>query len=256
MNVHAYSPPRDLRSKVQRRWTQWRAATPARLSFERPILSICFDDFPHNAAVSGAAILERYGARGTFYAAADLAGREGPCGQGFSADDLQRLAKGGHEIGCHTYSHRDCARLSAYEALRDIARNQRALNIMGHEGALQTLAYPYGETSHALKSSLPPRFVCARGIQPGLNIGRVDLAQLRAYPLFDAAGVARANSALKRAAKQKAWMIAFTHDVSDTPSPWGTDTKALDAFVARARTLGFLIAPVRNIIQGLTHAAH
>ena len=37
-----------------------------------PIVSFTFDDFPRTAATAGAAILESFGARGTFYTAAGL----------------------------------------------------------------------------------------------------------------------------------------------------------------------------------------
>ncbi|MEJ0059740.1 MAG: hypothetical protein WDM79_09285 [Terricaulis sp.] len=51
---------------------------------------------------------------------------------------------------------------SAYDALLDLARNRDALTAMGHEAPLSALAYPYGETSIALKESLPPRYRTAR----------------------------------------------------------------------------------------------
>ncbi|MBX9745299.1 MAG: hypothetical protein K2X34_00260 [Hyphomonadaceae bacterium] len=51
MSIFAYAPPRDPLSKVRRRLTQWRAARPAKLKFDQPLLSICFDDFPVSASV-------------------------------------------------------------------------------------------------------------------------------------------------------------------------------------------------------------
>ncbi|HWA01825.1 MAG TPA: polysaccharide deacetylase family protein [Caulobacterales bacterium] len=253
--AEAYAPPRSLAAKVQRRLTQWRAAHLAHLVFDRPILSVCFDDFPRSAATHGAPILERYSGRGTFYASADLALKDGPCGPGFSADDLARLHRAGHEIGCHTFSHSDCARMRAYDVLVDIARNRDALAQMGHAAPLRTLAYPYGETSPALKAALPPRLGSARGIQPGLNAGRTDLAQLRAYALFGD-GLARAHRALERGARANAWVIAFTHDVADAPSPWGTHMEDFRAFIVRARDAGFMLAPVSAALERTIHAAH
>lgn len=241
-----YAPPRDLVSKARRRMTQWHAARPAKLRFDAPVLSICFDDFPVSAATTGAAILERHGARGTFYAAAGLAEQDGPCGRNFSAADVKRLAHAGHEIGCHTFGHEDCAQRDAYDTLKDIAANRDALAAMGAPPQ-RTLAYPYGETTNALKAALPPRFAAARGILPGLNIGRTDLAQLRAYPLYGQGGLARAAAALKRAKRMKAWMIAFTHDVSDDPSPFGTRTADLDDLIHAAKACGFVIAPVADL---------
>ncbi|MDX2275340.1 MAG: polysaccharide deacetylase family protein [Hyphomonadaceae bacterium] len=243
-----YAPPRDIASKIRRRMTQALRARPARLSFDQAALSVCFDDFPASAAEHGARILERHGGRGTFYTAAGLAETDGPCGRNFSRADLARLAAAGHEIACHTYDHADCAQRDVFDTLTDIARNRDALRDMGVTSDLHALAYPYGETSIELKAALPPRFASARGILPGLNVGAVDLAQLRAYPLYGG-HLAAAHAALSRAAKRKAWMIAFTHDVSAAPSPYGVSVEALDRLVAQARALGMLIAPVTFVLE-------
>jgi peptidoglycan/xylan/chitin deacetylase (PgdA/CDA1 family) len=227
--------------------TQAKPARPAKLAFEEPILSVCFDDFPHSA-LEGARLLETYGGRGTFYASAGLSRIDGPSGKGFEASDLTRLAKAGHEVGCHTYSHRDCARVETFETLLDLAKNRDALAAMGHEEALTTLAYPYGETSTELKAVLPPRIRAARGVSPGLNVGRADLLQLRAFGLFGD-GLRQARVALPHAAKRRAWMIVFTHDVADNPSPWGTSSADLDAFLNQARAFGFALLPVSKALE-------
>lgn len=239
----AYAPRRDLISKVRRRLTQHYAARPVSFEFEQPVLSITFDDFPATAADAGARVLERRGARGTYYAAAGMAGVDGPCGPGYNAVDIKRLVAAGHEIGCHTSSHADCARRDVFSTLEDLARNRDALANMGAPSP-RTHAYPYGETTNEMKDNLPPRFMSARGILPGLNAGPGDLAQLRAYPLFGDGGIERVVRALKAGAKRKAWVIGFTHDVSDTPSPWGTSAAELDLVLREAHKLGFIVLPV------------
>jgi peptidoglycan/xylan/chitin deacetylase (PgdA/CDA1 family) len=242
MNI-AYAPSRDLISKVRRRLTAERAARPVRLEFAEPILSVTFDDFPATAANAGAHILERHGARGTFYASAAMANVEGSCGPSFAPADIARLAAAGHEIGCHSSAHADCAQRDIFTNLEDLARNRDALMAMGAP-APRAHAYPYGETSMELKDNLPPRLMSARGIVPGLNAGAADLAQLRAFPLFGAGGVSRALGALKEGAKRKAWMIAFTHDIADAPSPWGTSASDLETLLREAHKLGFIVLPV------------
>lgn len=244
----AYVPARDPMSKVRRRLTQWRASRPAKLVFDGPILSISFDDFPASAAETGAAILESHGARGTFYAAAGLANADGPSGRNYAPAHVARLAAAGHEIGCHSFGHNDAAQRNVFDTLQDIAKNRDALAAFGARSP-RTHAYPYGETTNRLKDGLPPRFTCARGILPGMNVGQVDLAQLHAYPLFGDNWLRAMQSTLKRAAKRNAWVIGFTHDVSDAPSAWGTRAGDLDAFLQTARTLGFTVLPVSVALE-------
>jgi peptidoglycan/xylan/chitin deacetylase (PgdA/CDA1 family) len=248
MTLDAYAPPRDLVSKVRRRMTQWRASKPAQLVFEEPILSVTFDDFPVSAAQEGARILESHGARGTYYASAGMSETNGPSGLNFSPTDIQRLVAAGHEIGCHSYAHRDAARNDVFTSLEDLAKNRDALVRMGAPSP-RAHAFPYGETTDQLKDGLPPRFASARGILPGINYGRADLAQLHAFPMFGPAWLEQANIALKRAAKRKAWLIAFTHDIADAPSPWGTRGADLDALLRTAHQLGFIVLPVSAALE-------
>jgi peptidoglycan/xylan/chitin deacetylase (PgdA/CDA1 family) len=243
MTIDAYSPPRDLVSKVRRRLIQQRAARPVELAFDEPILSVTFDDFPASAAEAGVRVLDRHGAKGTFYASAGLEDAIGPCGRNFAARDVARLAAHGHEIGCHSLHHNDCARRDIFSNLEDLARNRDRLMAMGAPPP-RSHAYPFGETSTELKDNLPPRFISARGILPGLNVGRADLAQLHACPLFGADWLARMRSTLKIAAARKAWVIGFTHDVSDAPSAYGAKASDLDELLRAAHAAGFVILPV------------
>ena len=243
MTVEAYAPPRDLASKVRRRMTQLRASNPARLQFTEPTLSITFDDFPVTAATEGARTLESHGACGTYYAAAGMAGRDGPCGRNFTGDDLKRLVAAGHEIGCHSFAHADAAKNDVFTTLNDLAKNRDALTAMGAPSP-RAHAYPYGETTSSLKDGLPPRFASARGILRGVNVGPTDLAQLRAFPLFGHGWRELMRSTLRRAAKKNGWVIGFTHDVADAPSAWGTRGADLDALLHEARRLGFTVLPV------------
>jgi len=239
----AYIPPRDLNSKLRRRLTQWRASSPARLAFGEPLLSISFDDFPISAAEQGARILENNGARGTFYAAAGMMESNGPCGRNFRESDIRRLADAGHEIGCHSYAHKDAAQRNVFDTLQDLALNRDALMALGARSP-RTHAYPYGETTPSLKDVLPPRLACARGAMRGVNLGRADLAQLRACSMFGKGWRERLSRALKFAASRKGWVIAITHDIADAPSPWGTRGGDLEALLAEARRLGFAVLPV------------
>src|SRR5213594_3979784 len=78
---------------------------PFVISSQRPLISFTFDDFPRSSALTGGAILNRFGLAGTYYASLGLLGKEEPSGQMFVLDDLKMLFECGHELGCHTFSH-------------------------------------------------------------------------------------------------------------------------------------------------------
>ena len=104
---------------------------------------------------------------------------------------------------------------------RDIGENLVALSEAGHTGTVSAFACPFGETTFAAKRGLA---TCSRraGILPGINRGDVDRTQLRAVELGAARRASPAGAAmLKTCIETKAWLFFFTHDVSDSPSPYG-----------------------------------
>lgn len=243
-----YAPSRSLGARLARRRVRNFIARPALLKPARPLVSFTFDDFPKSAARTGAQLLEHVGGRGTFYACAGYAGQMTQTGEMFDAEDIRRLLAGDHEVGCHTFAHIDCARTSPGDVFADMVRNADALGAMGMEDRLVSFAYPYGETTAALKSQLPSRFTSARGIAPGLASGRADLAQLRANAMYGRGALQRCLAVLEAARRRNGWAIFFTHDVSSRPSPWGTPTGLLERLCGAAFTGGVDILPVREAL--------
>lgn len=237
-DIRPYQPSRNLRSKIARRLTQWQCARPLAADPAEAMVSFTFDDFPCTAARNGAEVLERFDARGCFYAATGLAGGTSPGGPLFTEDDIIQLVRSGHEIGGHTVSHEDLARMPQDRALREIRENLDQLRAMG-AGDIRQFAYPYGETTPALKRALTDTFIAARGILPGLNRAGSDAMQLRSVEI-DASeqSLARGEAMIEAALRQKAWLIFFTHDVTPRPGGWGTTPEALTRLVRRARDGG------------------
>ncbi len=241
-----YAPPRSLGAWLARRRGQRSAARPVTLRLTRPIVSFAFDGFPKSAARTGAGLLEHVGGRGTFYASAAFAGQATATGAAFEAADIARLLAAGHEIGCQTFSQLDCARTPVDHVFSDMVRNADALATMGMDTRLISFAYPFGETSAAMKAQLPSRFTTARGMTRGLATGKADLAQLRANPMYGPYALRRCLAVLEQARKCSGWVIFFTHDVSPRPSPWGTPTGLLERLCGASFASGMEILPVHE----------
>ena len=239
----AYQPARNLPARINRRLVQWRAAAPLRTGPPVAAISFTFDDFARSAADTGAEIIEEVGARGCFYACSSMAGTRTVCGEMYTGADLVALKGAGHEIGAHTHSHLDCAQAPLEEIIADIDAGLDALGKMGLDAPVRHFAWPYGETRHEVKRALAGRFETARGILGGLNRAGTDRMQLRAVEL-DASeqGVARALDAIERAARSSAWLIVFSHDVSQQPGPWGVTPAALRKVARAARDAGLRFA--------------
>lgn len=243
MPQRTYVPSRSPAAKVQRRVTQWMKAAHAIVAPDRPVVTFTFDDFP-KAALNGADIVEQHGGRAGFYACTSLMAKRCPAmGEMFDASTLAELVARGHEIGAHTHSHLDCARARLDEVERDIGENLVALDEAGVADNVSAFAYPYGETTYAAKRWVSDVFATGRGIRPGVNAGEADRAQLRAVELgSSAASRRRARAMLKYAIETKGWVIFFTHDVSNSPSPYGAPKGLVEELAAEAVGRGAVLA--------------
>jgi peptidoglycan/xylan/chitin deacetylase (PgdA/CDA1 family) len=224
---------------------------PAKIGWRGGVVSFTFDDFPRSAWVNGGAILEKYDRRGTYYTAMGLAGTDGNLAPMFTLDDLRAAHAQGHEIACHTFNHRDCARVPAAGIAAEIDKNADALSQVLRGAAVTNFAYPFGGVSLSAKSALARRFVSCRGTGRGLSRGTVDLADLPSTSLyswnFDRN---RLCQLIEEAQAENAWLIFYTHDVAEDPSPFGCTPDQFQAIVAYAIE-NAAVLPVRDVLAGL-----
>jgi peptidoglycan/xylan/chitin deacetylase (PgdA/CDA1 family) len=241
----------SLAARLVREIGGFLCTTPAKIRWPGGVVSFTFDDFPRSAWVNGGAILEKHDGRGTYYAAMGLAGTASNLGPMFEIDDLRTAHEQGHEIACHTYSHRDCARVPHSEIAAEIDRNTAALSEALGGAAATNFAYPFGGVSQTAKAALKSRFASCRGTGRGVNRGTVDLADLFSTSLYSRDfDRDRLCQLIDDAQASDGWIIFYTHDVSDEPSPFGCTPEQLRAIVAYAAE-NAPILPVRDALAGL-----
>jgi peptidoglycan/xylan/chitin deacetylase (PgdA/CDA1 family) len=222
---------------------------PYRLRNATPMVSFTFDDVPRSAATVGAAILEAHDARGTFYVIGSQVGTSSALWDMVDGDDVVALHRRGHEIACHTFSHKRACDLDAGKLNAEIECNQQYLRSLDASIRIENFAYPFGYGSFVRKRQLKTLFRSCRSIVPGINSGTIDLQFLRAMPLIDrridSDGIERA---FDRAQTDNGWLIFYTHDVADAPSPYGCSPALLnEALEAASRRK----IPVLNMAEAL-----
>jgi peptidoglycan/xylan/chitin deacetylase (PgdA/CDA1 family) len=225
---------------------------PIHSKLDRPTASITFDDFPKSAWRDGGPILDRYGAKATYYAAGRFCGLTEDGIEYFTPDDLTALRDAGHEVGCHTFSHLYGTGVSSLDLDQDGARNQAFVS--GHLGdyPLSSFAYPYGDVSPRTKLLYSNRFPTSRGISRGVNAGWIDLAQLKAIGLEQKAwNPVAIEAAVAQAVQRNGWIIFFTHDVSETPSPYGATPQMLDHALRTLKAASIDVLPVKHALARL-----
>src|SRR3954466_1234050 len=96
----------EAKARVSHRLATHLSVEPFRLRNDTPMVSFTFDDIPRSAATMGAKLLEAHEARGTFYVSGGLVGTKSADWTVVAAEDVVDLHRNGHEIGCHTLSHK------------------------------------------------------------------------------------------------------------------------------------------------------
>ena len=251
MTDQAYSADRSLKGKLRRRLVRLVHRRPLKSAPTRPMISFTFDDAPLTSAVAGAALLETRGLAGTYYVSAGLAGTEAPMGVCAEAVDYRRLAKAGHEIACHTFSHLDCGQASGAAARADVTRNIQALTAWGIEDVV-SFAYPYGDVASGPKQALAARYSTLRALHHGLIEKGCDLNQAPAVGIEGPDGEAVARHWMAQAKAKNAWLILYTHDVRPDPSPWGCTPEVLARLIDQAKDGGFDVVTVREASRRLS----
>jgi peptidoglycan/xylan/chitin deacetylase (PgdA/CDA1 family) len=225
----------EARAKVGHRLAMHLRVDLFRLRNSMPMVSFTFDDLPKSAVTTGAQMLEANGARGTFYVAGSLVDADAPDWVAGDADDVVALHRRGHEIGCHTFSHRRACDLDEAAMRREILRNRAFLHALDLSIRADSFAYPFGYGSYARKYQLRNEFQTCRSIVQGVNAGGVDLQFLRAMPLVDREmdrdGIDRA---FDEAQTNNGWLIFYGHDVIDRPSRYGCSPALLAYALAAA----------------------
>src|SRR5580658_10491886 len=180
------TPYRKIVGKASRFLARNVATKKLAMRNTKPMISFTFDDVPASACDAGVRILERHGARGTFYIAGAGCGRTSPVGLLATVDQLRTIWSSGHEIGCQTYSHSAVSRLSRSELDLEFSRNQSALKKIDDNILVRNFAYPYGDLSFRARRYLEGRFDSCRSVDPGINSHIADLGSLKSCPLENA----------------------------------------------------------------------
>ena len=193
---------------------------------KRAAVSLTFDDARASQVDLGLALLERLGARATFYVVPERVEDD--------LDGWKRLAAAGHEIGSHSLRHpctgnfpwsRDSA-LEDYTLRRmsmELAESKRRIEaLLGVEPV--TFAYPCGQTfvgrGRRTRSYVPAvaeQFLAGRGwLDETANApGFLDLAQLTGRSM-DAADFKQVKALVDAARDAGQWLVLAGHDIGES----------------------------------------
>lgn len=216
-------------------------------------ISFTFDDFPLSATTRGIEILNQYEIKGTFYLSASYLNKTIAGIPMVRSNDLMRLVKYNHEIGCHTYDHADSRKVSAGVFKMSLLENVNYLKKLIPDYEMVSFSFPKGGVSTIKKFLVKGRYSSARTIKPGINKDGMDTHLLKANPLYSESSTMAIQIKLIDELQQTAgWLIFYTHDIDDNPSQFGCTPKYFKNVVEYAVKSGSEILSVKNVLARLT----
>jgi peptidoglycan/xylan/chitin deacetylase (PgdA/CDA1 family) len=163
-------------------------------------------------------------------------GQPSPVGEICGPADLESVVGAGHEVACHTFDHVLCSGLRSAALVGNCQRNRQRIAEELNGYGLRNFSFPEGVVTLGAKSTLSAVYVTCRTIEPGINRDPVDFAFLRANRIYSRFGIGHLREMIRKNAEQQGWLILYTHDVIESPSPYGCTPKefgeVLDCAVA------------------------
>ena len=231
--------------KMRRRAGRYLDVRAEMIQPARGVLSLSFDDIPASAWLEAGPILAEHGVKATYYVCGGLSGGRNLDLPQFETEHLQALHEAGHEVGCHTYEHVSTLTLSPAELDASLARNAAWVSERLDDYQMLSFAYPFGDCALGAKPVIDRSFLCGRGVRDGINAGRVDRNLLQAVglesrrlPGYDL------EQMVADTAASRGWLIAYGHDVSDAPTPYGCRPEDIDRLIRLAKAADLDIQPV------------
>ncbi len=230
-----------IRAAVLRRRYKWFHRRHAVVDSPSGMVSFTFDDFLASAADTAAPMLVEHGWRGTFYLSPGLLTSGESVGEVCSQADVERLHQEGHEIGNHTYSHKECTNVSKSVLLDEFNRSQQHLTQF--TGA-RHFSFPCGEYDTRALTFFGRRFNTLRTVDPGVNSGTIDLNRLKANPIYESLDPHKLQALLKQTRDERGWLILYTHDVCATPSKFGCTVQRFASVISAVKEAGLAVHTV------------
>ncbi len=220
--------------------------------FQGGVISLTFDDGWLSVYTNALPFLEREGIVATHYIIGKcLDAKEFP--QYMNVEHVRELQELGHEVGCHTVSHKHLKSEAPEVVSQEIAPAKLFLEEQGF--TIDTFAYPYGEYNDAVIAEVRRAgFSGARGISRGFNDSATDTFLLRCQAVKADTKLTEVETWIRQAKESNTWLILMFHQIDASGSEWSSTQETL------AGILGFIHTyelPVLTVKEGLgTMSAH
>lgn len=224
--------------------------------WNRPVVSITFDDGWRGAYSQAVPVLNTYGYKGTFYINPSII--ETP--HFMSAADLTALSKSGHEIAAHGYSHADMTMMSQDALNNQLRQGQTYLTDAGFSA--NNFATPYGKSDAEVEWFAKKYFATLRGADAGINTKQnINPYDLKVLLINKDTSQETLKEQLQQTKQTNGWLILVYHNVTAagnevSSSKADTTTIATKTFseqIAELRKSNMTVLPIETAFKEVSN---
>lgn len=243
-------------------------------SFNRPLVSITFDDGTGDIWNNAMPLLDAKGYRTTQYLVGSFIGTDGF----MDVNNIVELNNAGHELASHSWTHRSLVSLTSTELSYETYAAQAKLRFMfpscylqntyGTEKCFSQFAYPFGDVNQTVLNQIKRSYRSARGTNDGLNTRNILTgssssmsmqpkyrlhAQMVLNPSAGGGGIDELNRWLSDAKASKTWLILVYHRVKSEPDAYGLTPEEFSAHLDAIESSGLCVTPEHQALNEVEH---
>lgn len=224
--------------------------------WNRPVVSITFDDGWRGAYSQAVPVLNTYGYKGTFYINPSII--ETP--HFMSAADLTALSKSGHEIAAHGYSHADMTMMSQDALNNQLRQGQTYLTDAGFSA--NNFATPYGKSDAEVEWFAKKYFATLRGADAGINTKQnINPYDLKVLLINKDTSQETLKEQLQQTKQTNGWLILVYHNVTAAGNEVSSSkadtatiaTKTFSEQIAELRKSNMTVLPVETAFKEVSN---
>jgi peptidoglycan/xylan/chitin deacetylase (PgdA/CDA1 family) len=230
---------------------------PGPLRWDKPMVSITFDDGWQSVYDRALPLLNQHGFRSTQYVNASSI--ETP--NFMTAAEVQQMHDAGHEFAAHSYDHVDLTSIGTDRLDEELRRSEEALAAAGL--STDNLAPPYGRSDPQVDWYASKYYNIVRGTDDGINTRQnLDPHDLKVFYVTDETTPATLAEALAETSRMNGWLILVYHQIATAEST-GTQENTIaadrstitrDVFAAQLQLIdqsGIEVLPVTQAFKKL-----
>lgn len=210
-----------------------------------PKISITFDDGWLSSYINGAKILEKYQMRGTFYIVPDLIGQN----EYMNEEQLSDLAQRGHQIGSHTFDHRDLSMMDAKGVKNELTKTNRYLRQRLKLDKID-LASPYGKIDSVGLKLVKKMQRSHRGTRAGVNTKQtLETYNLRTLFIDKEKSNSELLKKIELAKAFNGWLIVVYHQVEPNESFFAIEKNVFEEQIRAIQKSGVKVEKVEDTLK-------